>query len=64
MYFLTKDNGTTIAFVVSDGSWNDATIVSDFEIIVRGVASTVGGLPIEMHLVNSTLVVEKDEPIQ
>ena len=62
--FLTKDNGTTIAFVVSDGSWNNATIVSDFEIIVRGVASTVGGLPIEMHLVNSTLVVEKDEPIQ
>ncbi len=62
--FLTKDNGTTIAFVVADGTWNDATMVSDFETIVRGVASTVGGLPIEMHLVNTTLVVEKDEPIQ
>ncbi|MGA2906848.1 MAG: hypothetical protein ABSE36_04035 [Terracidiphilus sp.] len=62
--FLTKDNGTTIAFVVSDGTWNNATMVSDFETIVRGVASTVGGLPIEMHLVNTTLVVEKDEPIQ
>jgi hypothetical protein len=62
--FLTKDNGTTIAFVVSDGAWNDATMVSDFETIVRSVASTVGGLPIEMHLVNTTLVVEKDEPIQ
>jgi len=62
--FLTKDNGTTIAFVVADGTWNDPTMVSDFETIVRGVASTVGGLPIEMHLVNTTLVVEKDEPIQ
>ncbi len=62
--FLTKDNGTTIAFVVSDGTWNNPTMVSAFETIVRGVASTVGGLPIEMHLVNTTLVVEKDEPIQ
>jgi hypothetical protein len=62
--FLTKENGTTIAFVVADGTWNDATMVSDFETIVRGVASTVGGLPVEMHLVNTTLVVEKDEPIQ
>ena len=62
--FVTKDNGTTIAFVVSDGAWNDATMVSDFETIVRTVAASVGGLPIEMHLVNTTLVVEKDVPIQ
>ncbi len=62
--FVTKDNGTTMAFVVADGTWNDATMVSDFETIVRNVASTVGGLPIEMHLVSTTLVVEKDEPIQ
>jgi len=59
--FLTKDGGTTLAFVVSDGTWNDPTAVSDFETIVRDVASTVGGLPIDMHLVNTTLVVEKDE---
>jgi hypothetical protein len=62
--FLTKDNGTTIAFVVSDGTWNDATMVSDFETIVRGVASTVGGLPIDLRLDNTSLVVEKDETIQ
>ena len=62
--FLTKDGGTTLAFVVSDGTWNDATLVSDFEAIVRSVASTVGGLPIDMRLVNTTLVVEKDETIQ
>ncbi len=62
--FVSKDNGTTLSFVVNDGAWNDPAIVSDFETMVRGVASTVGGLPIELHLVNSTLVVEKDEPIQ
>jgi len=62
--FLTKDYGTTIAFVVSDGTWNNATMVSDFETIVRGLASTVGGLPIDMRLDNTSLVVEKDETIQ
>lgn len=62
--FLTKDNGTTIAFVVSDGTWNNATMVTDFESIVRSVASTVGGLPIDMRLVNTSLVVEKDETVQ
>lgn len=56
--------GTVIGFVVQDGAWNNATDVSELETIVRGVASTVGGLPIEMHLVNSSLVVEKDEPVQ
>jgi len=60
--FLTKhDDGTTLAFVVKDGDWNDANVVSSFETIVRGVAQTVGGLPIDMRLVNSQLVVEKDE---
>jgi hypothetical protein len=62
--FVTKDNGTTIAFVVNDGTWNDATAVTEFESIVRSAAASVGGLPIELHLVNTTLVVEKDEKIQ
>jgi hypothetical protein len=61
---LTKDNGTIIAFVVNAGVGNDATMVSDFETIVRSVASTVGGLPIEMRLLDSTLVLEKDETIK
>lgn len=62
--FLTKDGGTTITFVVTDGTWNDAAAVSDFETIVRSVASTVGGLPIDMRLDNTSLVVEKDETVQ
>jgi hypothetical protein len=62
--FLTKDGGTTIAFVVTDGTWNDANAVSDFETIVRSVASSVGGLPIDMGLDNTSLVVEKDVPVQ
>jgi hypothetical protein len=60
--FLTKhDDGTTLAFVVKDGDWNDANVVGSFETIVRGVAQSVGGLPIDLRLVNTQLAVEKDE---
>jgi hypothetical protein len=34
------------------------------EAIVRDVAPTVGGLPIDMHLVSTQLQVEKDEVIK
>jgi hypothetical protein len=62
--FLAKDGGTTITFVVSDGTWNNATMVTDFETIVRGVAPSVGGLPIDLRLDNTTLTVEKDEMVK
>jgi len=61
--FLAKDGGTTIAFVVSDGTWNNPTMVTDFETIVRSVAPSVGGLPINLRLDNTTLTVEKDEMV-
>jgi hypothetical protein len=62
--FLTShDNGTTLAFVVADGVWNNPAKISNFETIVRDVAPIVGGLPIEMHLVNTQLQVETDEII-
>jgi len=63
--FLKKHtNGTTLAFVVTDGAWNDAKMVSDFETITRSVAPSIGGLPIDMRLLSTTLVVEKDEKLQ
>jgi hypothetical protein len=62
--FLTKhDDGTTLAFVVEDGAWNDPAIVSDFETAVRSITPAAGDLPIDMRLVNSHLQVEKDEVI-
>jgi hypothetical protein len=61
--FLTKDGGTSIAFVVADGIWNNPKMVSDFETIVRSVAPSVGGLPIDLRLDNTTLTVEKDEMV-
>jgi hypothetical protein len=63
--FLKKHtSGTTLAFVVTDGAWNDAKMVSDFETITRSVAPSIGGLPIDLRLLSTTLVVEKDEKLQ
>jgi hypothetical protein len=64
VFLVRHDEGTTLAYVVSDGAWDDDGMVNDFEILTRGVAPTVGGLPIEMRMVNTSLVVEKDETIQ
>lgn len=60
----TRDDGTTLAFVVADGVWNNPTKVSNFEAIVRDVAPMIGGLPIEMQLVNTHVRVEKDDVVQ
>jgi hypothetical protein len=61
---LTKhdEDGTTLAFVIVREA--NPSVVSSLEAIVRDVAPTVGGLPINMHLVNPQLQVEKDEVIQ
>ena len=56
-------NGTTLAFVVVDNAWNNAQMVTGFENITRTVAPTIGGLPIDMRLMNTTLVVEKEETV-
>jgi hypothetical protein len=63
--FLTRhDDGTTVAFVVVGEPWNDPKRVSSFEAIVRDIAPTVGGLPIEMHLVNTQFQIKKDELVE
>lgn len=62
---LTRhDDGTTLTFVVAEGVWNNPDKVSNFEAIVRDIAPAVGGLPIDMHLVNRQLEVKKDDVIQ
>lgn len=61
---IRHDDGTTLVFVIVGEAWNDPNRVSSFEAIVRDVAPTVGGLPIDMHLVNTQLQVKKDEVIK
>jgi hypothetical protein len=61
---IRHDDGTTLAFVVVGEAWKSPGKVSSFEAIVRDVAPTVGGLPIEMHLVDTQLQLVKDELIE
>ena len=60
--FVAKGtDGTIVSFVVTDGTWNNPAMVANFEKIVRQEAPTVGGLPITLRLVNTSLTVEKSE---
>jgi hypothetical protein len=62
--FLSKhSDGIAISFVVGNGVWDNPAYVSDFEKIVRRAAPAVGGLPIMLRLVNTSLEVKKDEVI-
>jgi len=62
--FLSKQSdGTTLSFVVGDGVWDDPALVASFEKIARQAAPAIGGLPIRLHLENTSLEVKKDEPL-
>lgn len=62
--FLTKQtDGSSLAFVVGDGVWEDAAMVASFEKIARDAAPAVGGLPLKLRLENTALEVKKDETL-
>lgn len=56
-------SGTTISFVVTDGAWSKPEIVSVFEGIAKQVAPAVGGLPVQLRLLNSNSVVEESSTV-
>ncbi len=63
--FLSKHGGgTLLSFVVGNGVWDDPALVGQFEKIVRQTSSSVGGLPVRLNLVNTTLEVKKDEVVK
>lgn len=51
--------GTVVSFVLQEGQWNSAAAVASFEEIGRRVAGAVGGLPIEVRLVDGKWSVQK-----
>jgi hypothetical protein len=57
---LSKDGVTSIAFVLGDGAWERPGTIAAFEGLVREVAPSVGGLPIDLRLLNSSMEVEKE----
>jgi hypothetical protein len=50
---------TVVSFAVGDDAWNHTGVVANFTEIGRRIAAAVGGLPIEVHLVDAGRVVRK-----
>ena len=51
--------GTVVSFVLNEGAWNHAEGVAGFEEIGRRIATSIGGFPIRIHLVDSRWNVRK-----
>ena len=61
---LSKGDGTVISFVVKEGFWEKPENVASFERLTRQVASSSGGLPIKLRLLNSTLESKKETMVR
>jgi hypothetical protein len=57
---LTKDGGSAISFVVSDGAWEHPQVVAAFERLIRRAAPSAGGLPIALRLLNPNMEPERE----
>lgn len=58
---LSKDkDGTAISFVVKDGVWDQPPMLLGFQQIGRQLAPSVGGLPIQVRLINSLRETKKE----
>jgi hypothetical protein len=56
---LSKEDRTSMGFVVGEGVWNRLDAVASFERLARLVAPSVGGPPLEMRLLSGEMDVKK-----
>jgi len=61
---ISKDETTTLGFVVGQGVWDRAEAVAGFERLARQVASSVGGLPLDVRLLSAEMESKKEVPIR
>ncbi|MGD0499559.1 MAG: hypothetical protein ABSC23_14105 [Bryobacteraceae bacterium] len=61
---VSKDSGAAIGFVVGDGVWERPEAVAGFESLARRVAPSIGGLPIQVRLLNAEMEVKKAVAVQ
>jgi hypothetical protein len=61
---LMKDGGTTVSFVVQEGIWEQPAAVATLQRLVRQVASSVGGLPITLRLLNAQMETKAEAAVQ
>jgi hypothetical protein len=61
---ISKDETTTLGFVVGQGVWDRAEAVTGFEQLARQVAPSVGGLPLDVRLLSAEMENKKEVPIR
>ncbi len=61
---LSKGDATMLSFVLKEGVWDNPASVKGYAKIAREVAPQIGGLPIELRLLNTTLETKKEITIQ
>lgn len=58
--FARDPGGTVLGFVVNEGVWDDPDMLKSFEEVVRQLAPTIGGLPINIQLMDVAGEVKKE----
>jgi hypothetical protein len=61
---VAKDAGTSIGFVVNSAAWERLDLSAQFERLARRVAPAVGGMPVELRLLNDNMDVMKSVAIR
>jgi hypothetical protein len=61
---LLKGEGTVISFVVQDGFWNEPAVTATLQRLVRQIAPAVGGLPIEVRLLDRNMDIKQTAAVR
>jgi hypothetical protein len=61
---VSKGDGTAIWFVTNEGFWDKPEAIAGFERVARQAAASVGGLPIQVRLLNSEMETKKEMTIE
>jgi hypothetical protein len=56
---ISKGDETAIWFVTNEGYWDNPNAVAAFESVARQAAASVGGLPVQVRLLNAQMEVKK-----
>lgn len=61
---VSKGGGAAIGFVVGEGVWERPDAIAGFERLARRVAASIGGLPVQVRLLNSEMETKEEVAVQ
>ncbi len=61
---VSKDGALAIGFVVNEGVWDRQDAVAAFERLTRQVAPSLGGLPLNLRLLDEAMETKKELPVR